>query len=213
MQVGRRRRFRRGASIIVQGDHSDTVIVLLRGSVKVTLDTADGHEMVLCVLQPGDLLGEFEAIAQDGGWRNAGNVALEPVDSMVLTGDEFRTFLEAHPRSALALLRVVIGRLQAADRRRIDVGVSDTVHCLARLLVEIADQQGGPGRDRIVIALPLTQHELAGWISASRDSVVRSLTRLRDRGLVETGRRQITVRDLDGLRQLAEMAAPIAHRS
>ncbi len=103
--------------------------------------------------------------------------------------------------------------LEAADRRRIDVGVSDTVHRLARLLVEIADQQGGPGRDPMVIPLPLTQHELAGLISASRDSVVRSLTRLRDRGLVETGRRQITVRDLDGLRRLAEMPTPTANRS
>ena len=45
--LGRPRAFRRGASIMVQGDHSDAVLVLLRGLVKVTLDTADGHEIVL----------------------------------------------------------------------------------------------------------------------------------------------------------------------
>ena len=32
--------------IVVQGDHSDAVLVLLRGLVKVTLDTDDGHEIL-----------------------------------------------------------------------------------------------------------------------------------------------------------------------
>ena len=39
---------------------------------------------------------------------------------------------------------------------------------------------------------------MAGMIGASRDSVSRALTSMRSRGLVETGRRLITVRDLEG---------------
>ena len=40
-------------------------------------------------------------------------------------------------------------------------------------------------------------------IGASRESVARALATLRSRGLVETGRRAITVVDPEGLRALA----------
>jgi CRP/FNR family transcriptional regulator, cyclic AMP receptor protein len=202
--LGRPRAYRRGASITVQGDHSDTVFVLLRGWVKVTLDTADGQEIVLSVLGPGDLLGEFEAIDGDGGPRTAGNVSLEPVNCQVLTGDEFRAYIGKHPRAALTLMRVIIHRLRTADRRRTDSGSLDTVHRLSRLLVELADEHGRHTSAGLEIDIPLRQQELASLISSSRESVVRALRSLRSRGLVATGRHQITVCDLAGLRQHAE---------
>jgi CRP/FNR family transcriptional regulator, cyclic AMP receptor protein len=178
LRRGRPRAHRRGTSLIVQGDHSDSVHVLVRGRVKVMLDTADGQEIVLSVLHPGDLLGEFEAIDRDGGPRTAGNVALEPVDTLVLTGDEFRAFLESHPAAALANLRVVIHRLRAADKRRIDSGSRDTVRRLARLLVELAEEHGQPTSGGVDIDIPLTQLELAqpdrviAGIGRPRSSVV-----------------------------------------
>jgi hypothetical protein len=39
--------FRRGAPIVTEGDHTDTVLVLLRGRVKVSLDTADRREAAI----------------------------------------------------------------------------------------------------------------------------------------------------------------------
>lgn len=62
LRLGGSKRFRAGARIIVQGDHSDTVFLVLSGLVKVALDTADGREIVLSVLGPGDLRGEFEVL-------------------------------------------------------------------------------------------------------------------------------------------------------
>jgi CRP/FNR family transcriptional regulator, cyclic AMP receptor protein len=202
--LGRPRAYRRGASITVQGDHSDTVFVLLRGWVKVILDTVDGQEIVLSVLGPGDLLGEFEAIDGDGGPRTAGNVSLEPVNCQVLVGDEFRAYLENHPRAALTLMRVIIHRLRTADRRRTDSGSLDTVHRLSRLLVELADAHGRPTKVGLEIEIPLKQQELASLISSSRESVVRALRSLRSRGLVATGRHRISVCDLAALRQHAK---------
>lgn len=204
LNAARPRAFRRGASIIVQGGHSDSVFVLLRGRVKVTLDTADGHEIVLTVLHPGDLIGEFEAIDHDSGPRTASNVALEPVDTRAMTGEEFRSYLDSHPRAGLAVLRSIIHRLRAADQRRIDSGSYETARRLARLLVELADEHGRPTLDGVDIDIPLTQQELASLIASSRESIVRSLRSLRARRLITTGRRRITIRDLDRLRRQAD---------
>jgi len=196
--LGRVRRYRRGATIVLQGARDDTVFVVLEGRVKVTLDTPDGREVVLGLLGPGDLLGEWEAIDPELVSRAASEVALEPVECRVFSADDLRQFLVDHPAAALQLLRLTIRNFLTADRRRVDATALDAPHRLAHFLVERADAQRESELD-----IALTQEELASLLASSRESVVRALTALRTRGLIETGRRQITVRDLEGLRAYA----------
>lgn len=204
MGVGRPRRYDRGATIVLQGDHSDTVFIVVTGRVKISQLTPDGREIVLAVDGPGDLLGEFEAVDPDSGPRTAANVALEQVECNALTGEEFRDVLQSNPRIALMLLRWTIRRLKAADRRRIDATSLDTTHRLARFLLELADNQAQADPPRVDIEIPLTQEELASLIAASRDTVVRAITSLRSLGLIVTGRRRITILDINALRRYAE---------
>ena len=98
LALGFARRYQAGATIIHEGDEGDSVYVLLSGHVKVSVTATDGQQSVLCVLGPGELLGEFESIDEDEGPRTADNVALEVVECRVLRGVEFRAFLESHPR-------------------------------------------------------------------------------------------------------------------
>ena len=201
--LGRLRRYPRGAPIIVQGDAGDTVFLVLSGRVKVTVNTADGREILLAVDGPGELLGEFEAI-DGGGPRTAGNVALDAVECRAMTGQEFRDLLASSPKVPLVILRWAVRRLQAADRRRVDAASFDTPHRLARLLLELADDLDHADPSQVDIDIPLTQEELASLIAASRDAVVRALTSLRSRHLIATARRRITILDVDALRRYAE---------
>jgi CRP/FNR family cyclic AMP-dependent transcriptional regulator len=202
LRLGHPKRFRKGARIIVQGDHSDIVFVTLSGLIKVTLDTPDGREVVLSVLGAGDLLGEFEVI-EGMPQRTAGNVAVLPVECRVIPGDEFMAALETHPQMLLAMVRVILGRLHAADRRREASASMGVSRSLASFLAELVDRYGTPDGSVIDISVHLTQEELASLISTSRDSAVRGLSTLRTRGLIATRRRQIVVTDLDGLRRYA----------
>ena len=98
LRLGQPRRYRRGATILLQGHRSETVLILLAGRVKVLIGTADGDEIVLSVLGAGELLGEFEAIEGHGDGREASNVALEPVECRLLTAAEVSR-LPRFPRS------------------------------------------------------------------------------------------------------------------
>ena len=79
-------------------------------------------------------------------------------------------------------------------------GAYDIAARVAGRLVELADRFGEAVPDGVRISVPLSQDELAGWVGASREAVAKALRVLRDRGLVTTGRRTMTVLDLDGLR-------------
>lgn len=194
---GRPRRFRTGATLFHEGDHSDWIGLVVKGRVKVSCYGADGRERLVAVVGPGELLGELSAI--DGEPRSATATALDPLDVSVLTAEEFVALLEQHPTATLGILRSVIGRLRDSDKRRIEFGALDTVGRVGRLIIELAERYGEEADGVIRIRLPLSQEELAGWAGASREAVVKALRQLRARGWIETGRREISVLDLPAL--------------
>jgi CRP/FNR family cyclic AMP-dependent transcriptional regulator len=198
---GRHRRWPAGASLFLEGDRSTTVVVVVSGRVKVFSLTEQGEEVVLAVRGPGALLGELSAV--DGGERSTSVSALEPVIALVVPVPEFVAFLQGHAGAAMVLLRLVTSRLRDADRKRVEFGAFDIPARVAGRLVELAERFGEPDGDGVRIAVALSQDELAGWVGASREAVAKALRVLRDRGLVTTGRRTMTVLDLDGLRRRA----------
>jgi CRP-like cAMP-binding protein len=94
-------------------------------------------------------------------------------------------------------------RLRDADEKRVEFAAYDSVGRVARRLVEMAGRFGDPEGLGVRITLPLTQEELAGWTGSSREAVSKALQALRDRGLIETKRRAVTVLDLEGLTRRA----------
>lgn len=197
--AGRPRRWERGTTVMSEGDTSDWVLVLTEGRVKVSSHTSSGTEVVLAVRGPGGLLGEMSAI--DGSPRSATVTALEPIAGIVIR--DFPAFLQAHGRIAVLLMQLVTGRLRDADRKRIEYGAFDTTGRVATRLIELAERYGEKTNSGVRVALPLSQDELAGWTGASREAVSKALRLLRDRGLIETGRRRVVIHDLDGLRKRA----------
>jgi len=194
---GRARRFRTGATLFHEGDHSDWIGLVVKGRVKVSCYGADGRERLVAVVGPGELLGELSAI--DGEPRSATTTALEPLDVSVLTAEEFVGLLEKNPAATLGILRSVIGRLRDSDKRRMEFGALDTVGRVGRLIIELAERYGEEADGVIRIRLPLSQEELAGWAGASREAVVKALRQLRARGWIETARRETMVLDLPAL--------------
>lgn len=204
--LGAPRRHRRGATVLFEGDTSDSVLFVVDGRLKVLTTAPDGRELVLGLRGPGELVGELTAIAQDGRSRYATVVALDDLEVRVISGEEFRAFVLRHPSSAIGLLRMLVERLREADRQRVEFGSLDVVHRVARLLVDLAESGASDGHGGTDIGIHLTQEELAGMVSASRESLARALTTIRKQHLIRTGRRSIVVLDLDRLRAYAGSA-------
>jgi CRP-like cAMP-binding protein len=173
-----------------------------RRRAKVSTVGGAGREAIVAVRGPGDLIGELSAI--DGGPRSATVTTLEPVEVLLLPGSAFAALLDRRPRIALVILRMVAGRLRDADAGQAQLGTQDVVGRVSQRVVELADRFGDAEADgRIEIALPLSQEELAAWAGASREAVSKALQVLRSLRIVETGRRHITVLEIDALRRRA----------
>lgn len=197
---GRPRRYPKGATLFNEADVSNHVVVILRGRVKVSYVTQDGREIVFAVRGEGDLLGELSAL--DGEPRSATATALEPVEAVSVSAEDFREFLvKEHPGAAVKLLTMLTQRLRDADRKRVEFGAYDTIGRVATRLIELAERFGNPHPEGVRVDLPLSQQEIAGWVGSSREAVSKALSILRSRGWIETRRKGVTILDWESLRR------------
>ncbi|QFG20338.1 Crp/Fnr family transcriptional regulator [Actinomadura sp. WMMB 499] len=204
--VARVRQFGARAPLVYQGDESDHVIVIERGWAKITATTEDGHDVVLAVRGPGDLIAESAALG--GRTRSATVTALSPIRALVVPASRFTGFLETHPDVWRLVTGTFVHRLDDHDRRLQAHAAARGARRLALLLAQLAERSAHhvpPAPDgAIEIGPPLSQAELGSWTDASRETVARALTVLRRAGLIRTGRRRIVVLDLPGLRDYAD---------
>jgi len=191
--AGRPRHFGSGQVLFCEGDDGRDVYILVEGMVKVVTTSASGHQVILDLVTAGSVLGELSAI--DGQPRSASAEAVTPIQVLVLRIEEFRAYLQHHPRAALELLGVVAARLRMSSQRQLEFGTSDALTRLCRCVLVMIDRFGD--RDRAPsVGLPLAQQDLAKLTGLSREAVVKGLRRLRDLGWVETSGRILVVRDL-----------------
>ncbi len=197
--LGVGRSFSRGSALFHQRQEPDRVLVVLSGTVRLSVVSEDGHEVILALRGPGDLLGELGVLDEQP--RSASAIAVTPVEAVALSASSFRSFLEARPKVALVILRMLSTRLRDADRKRVEFGAQDSMSRVAARIVELSERFGEEHDGVVVIDLPISQEELAGWTGCSRDSVVKALQSMRGLGWIETERRRITVHDAEALRQ------------
>ncbi|HEX9691000.1 MAG TPA: Crp/Fnr family transcriptional regulator [Gemmatimonadales bacterium] len=195
-QAVREKGYPRGSVILFEHDPGDALYVVIGGQVKVVLIAEDGREVILALLKEGDFFGEMSLI--DDQPRSAHVIATEDAQLLVLRRDDFLACMDDMPRIALGLLRALSRRLRQADDKIGGLVLLDVNGRLARLLLDLADEDDGQHITRRV-----THHTLAQMIGSSRETVSRTLRDLSARGLIEVGRKQMVIRDRGGLEALA----------
>ena len=207
--LGREREYPPGAALCVEGDPVTHVFVLLDGWVKVIAVTADGRESVLALRGTGDVVGE--TAGETTGVRNATMQALVSVRALIVGYERFSSFIDTHQGGSRAYRRVIVHRWRDAETMLRVRAVTNGAQRLAGLLLGLAERLGGQAEGVVIeIALPLSQDELASLAGTSRATVARALNVWRQRGLIRTGQRRITLTDVPGLRKAAgpALAAP-----
>lgn len=197
---GTRRRFRANAVVLMEGDPSDHVHVLVSGWVRVSAILEDGREVLFGLRGPGEVLGDLAAVT--GRPRSASVRAIEPCTVFQLTGADFVDVLHARPAIAVATIKTVAARLRSAESARIDAAAFDVSRRVAVVLVRLAEERGQTVPEGVVVDA-LSQEDIAAQIGAARRTVARALRVLRERGIVETGRRRFLIRELRVLRAFA----------
>jgi CRP/FNR family transcriptional regulator, cyclic AMP receptor protein len=197
------RRFRKGSRLFHEGDPGDEFFVIAEGTVKIVVSSPDGAGMILATLRPPDALGEVSLL--DGGPRSASAEALDDVLVLAFARSTLLTLIKEERSVADAMLHASGRLLRRLTGQAADLVFLDLEGRIAKLLVAMADDRGVSGERGLSLDLGVTQADLASMVGGSRQSVNQILRGLAGRGLVELGKREITIVEEDALRRRAGM--------
>ena len=173
-----------GSPIIRESEPGDLFFVILRGEVKVFVDSPDGREVVLSHLQTGDFFGEMALL--EGETRSASVEALTDCELAVLARAEFFAVLERDFSLTRKILQTLSSRLRKANEVIESMALLDVGGRLARYLIRLADESGQPAVEGYFVVTRPTHQEIANSIGATRETVTRMLKQFEARKLIRT---------------------------
>jgi CRP/FNR family cyclic AMP-dependent transcriptional regulator len=184
-----RRSATRGSVIITAGDPTESLYIVLSGRLKVMMSDADGKEVILSLLGPGEFFGEMGLI--DDAPRSATVVAIEPCELLTITRRDFKKCLAENFEMAMAVMRGLVRRLREADRKIGSLALLDVYGRVARLLLDMAETVDG----QKMVTKRLPKQDIAKMIGASREMVSRVMKDLQLGGYIEMRGSTIVLRD------------------
>jgi CRP-like cAMP-binding protein len=193
---GHTKKFAKGDVVCRRGEPGDRLMVLLSGRIKITNVTPGAKEIVLNFLGLGDIIGEIAAL--DDKERTADAIALEASEVFAVHARDLLPTLTAHPKVLLDIVRILCERLRSTSAI-IEDNTLEMRGRIARGLLRLAQQHGRTCKHGIRLNLTMSQTELGGYLSLSRENVSRELGRLRDASLLIFDGSQIIITDEQGL--------------
>lgn len=188
---GEVRRYRKNTLLIEEGDHGDTLYLILAGRLRSYASGDKDREITYGVYGPGEYLGEMSL---DGGPRSANVITLEASTCVVITRTTLQQHIAEHPAFAFELIAKIIRRARAATLSAKQLALNDVYGRLVLLLNSLAVVQPDGTR---VFGERLTQQEMAHRLGCSREMVSRLMTDLAKGGyLLQDGPRMVLARPL-----------------
>jgi len=190
-----RRSAPRASVIMAAGDQIDSLYIVISGRLKVMMGDADGKEVILSLIGPGEFFGEMGLI--DDSPRSASVVTIEPCELLSITKRDFKACLQENFEMAMAVMRGLVRRLREADRKIGSLALLDVYGRVARLLLDMSEDVNG----QRVVTKRLPKQDIAKMIGASREMVSRVMKDLQLGGYIEPRGSSIVLRDTILLRE------------
>jgi CRP-like cAMP-binding protein len=188
----RQRRFAPRQPIFLQGDPGGSLCIVESGRVKLALTSAEGREVILDLIGPGEAFGELALL--DGLPRSADAIAVEASMLRFLDRDDFVHYVEAHPGLALRLMLVLSQRLRRDAELIQDAVFLDVPARVARTILRLATDTNG-----VLLTPRLTQADLAGMAGTTRETLNKWLGIYEAQGLIRQQKGRIAVLQAEAL--------------
>ncbi len=194
-------------AVFFQGEPSDSLYMLLKGCVKVTETSPEGHEKILDILGPGEIFGELAML--DGNPRSATVTTCEPTELASITQRDFRQFVATRPEVLWKVLASLCERVRKTSTGMVELTSREVPYRLLAALNQLAENHGEVAADGSCrINLKFGAPDLAAMVGSNPEIISRRLHRYQEDGLIEMGKnRQLIIPDPSALSRALEFAS------
>ena len=188
--------------LFLKGDEGDALYGVLDGRIRISSGDADGKEIILNIIDPGDIFGEIALL--DGKPRTADASAMAASQLFRVQRSDFLGLMAAEPRLTQHLLEMVCDRIRKTSEMLEDSAFLDLPARLAKRLLSLAKYYGDSSQETALTGIQISQAELGQLMGTSRESINTLLQYWRGRGWITLGRGRVTIEAPGALENLVE---------
>jgi CRP/FNR family transcriptional regulator, cyclic AMP receptor protein len=192
------RAFEAGETIFAIGAPGDQMMAVLNGTVRISVPSNDGKELLLAIIQPGEVFGELAVL--DGKERSADALAESACTLAILDRREVLAVFERNPSAWLKIVEILCHRLRSADQVLAEVALLQLPARLAKMMLRVS----GNSADEPTKKIRFSQRELASMVGGTRESVNKCLRKWQMGGIVQISEGWIAITDRAALETIAE---------
>lgn len=185
------RRFESGTTVFEEGAPADRFYMLLDGYIRVVRITPEGEQVIALHIPSGQLFGIAQALGRD----TYPATAITAAESIALSwpGRLWPEFVAKYDGFATETYKTVGTRIGEMNTRIVEMATQQVEQRIANALLRLINQTGRKVAKGIEIDFPITRQDLSEMTGTTLHTVSRMLSAWEKLGLVESGRKRITV--------------------
>ena len=192
-----------GRAFFREGESAQLFYVLRRGRVKFTQTSAEGHEVILRVIGPGEPFGGVAAFADNATYPVTAQ-AVEAAEAYAWDGPKMLALMRRFPDVAINAARMIADRFHELQRQHRELMTERVERRIARALLRLVQGAGRRVDAGVEIDFPLSRQDLAQITGTTLFTVSRTLSAWEENGIIAAGRRRVVVRQPHRLVQIAD---------
>ncbi|UXP30883.1 Crp/Fnr family transcriptional regulator [Reichenbachiella agarivorans] len=188
--------FSKDELIYSNGQVSDCIYLIEKGSVKIAKSDASGKEVVKSILNPGSVFGEKALSGEEIRTEYAQVVTSDTKVKAFIVED----VLEASHHNAQLnqkVIDILAKKLETLEKRLESITSKDSRTRVVDFLRDLAIESGQKVGFETLIKNNFTHKDIASLTGTSRQTVTTTLNHLKDKNIINFDRRRILIRDMD----------------
>jgi CRP-like cAMP-binding protein len=202
LAVARRSQLEAGEFFFHQGEPAEHFYVIIEGQVRLSQLTAEGHQVIIHFMGPGDGMGIIVALSGTPFPLSA--EAVTDAHALKWNYDTTIELMASSPKLAMNGLRLVGRRFQELQERYLELSTERVERRVARAMLRLARQTGRRVDKGVLLDIQISRRDLGEMTGTTLYTVSRILSGWEQGGLVETGRERIIICQPHELVSIAE---------
>lgn len=178
------REWKKQSHVFLQGDPLENVYFIYEGKIKIYKSDINGREQIVAIAKKGEMFphvgffrkGDYPAYAE----------VLESSTLITIPISKFETVLIENPELCIKVFKVLGEKIVDLQNRLEEQILNNTYEQIVKLLIRLAQKHGKEQEDgTILLKSEFTNKDLANMIGTTRETISRTLTKMKKDELIE----------------------------
>ncbi len=194
------RTYKAGDPLFQKGEDGAWLAVVNTGRVRISLNSFDGREMLISMVERNELCGERSVF--DGRPRSGDAFAEEDTTCLIFKREDLLPAMYSCPETMMYVIRILSNRVVRYLNTMELYAMQSMPTRLANFLVFLGQKYGREEKGRLSLSINLSQTDLSQQIASSRESINRQMKIFAEQGLIALEGGEIVITDIERLKKM-----------